>query len=319
MKMLRDFIAGQDRQDYLVPIDRISLSEEGVLQAGRFEGRITESALRGLLKIEGVPADFVLKDCPGDLLALIVRRMARERKVEVRIQAVNGTATAITPANRQILQNAMLIDCLGLEKPIKEAVLSTDYLRITGVQGIPREVLPGDPFEYGWEVTNKEDGWHSTEVLRLAVRQICSNGMVGFESRAVYQRRYNSKDSLFNSLQELKHIIDTIAVPDEIEPAVKWAADNKLGTLYTAVMNYLSQKLQGNATSSELLGINSETTWFELMNRITALARMYSLEVRRQYELEGGLLLRWFSRQGRGRAPWQKRYCHTCDHWSNGG
>jgi hypothetical protein len=51
---------------------------------------------------------------------------------------------------------------------------------------------------------------------------------------------------------------------------------------------------------------------------ITSSARLHSLDMRRGYEVEGGMLLNWFLRQGRGRPPWRRMSCEECEAWNAG-
>ena len=78
MEELRDTIAAQDRKVYEVPLRDISLSEDGVLHAGGFEGHMTKPAFWGLVSAEGGPADFVVNRYPEDLQVVTVERLARE-------------------------------------------------------------------------------------------------------------------------------------------------------------------------------------------------------------------------------------------------
>ena len=48
------------------------------------------------------------------------------------------------------------------------------------------------------------------------------------------------------------------------------------------------------------------------MARGVFLAESRPSETRRRYEVFGGILLDWFMRQGRGRAPWQRMPCEHC-------
>jgi hypothetical protein len=313
---LRDVIASQDKKIYEAPIKEVSLSEDGVLRAGRFEGRLAKPAFCGLLHTEGVPQDFAFNRCPVDLLVTIVRRLACEQNTSIVIQTINGVATGIMPADRQPIQHDMLIDRLGVDRPIKEATLSADCLRITAAPHGYKELLPNDTYGFGWELITSENGWRSTEVWRWIVREICTNGAVGFDKAPIFKRTCNSHQPVLISLQGLLYVLENAMQPPELETAVKWAADRRIGAEHELVVDYLSRKLQADATRTELNGIGVSTTWYDLMNTVTSLARLHTVEVRRRYEAEGGALLNWFSRQGRSRPPWRKLSCEECEVWN---
>ena len=318
MEDLRDMIASEKRQLFEVLNCEMALNQDGRLRAGRFEGPITRSALFGMLNTLGIPVNFVIDVCPIDLVVTIVGRLAREKKIQVVVQAVDGVATAVMPAHRQPINQDVLIDRLGVKRPIQEAILAGQFLRLTFADTAPKELLPNDNFSAGWELTNGEDGWHSTEVWQFVLRQICSNGMVGFDKTAVFRRKHNSREPVLKSLEGLVHIIESTVRPLELEPAIKWAAGKRLGTEHKVVVDYLSQRLEGDATKLALDKITADESWYDLLNAVTSLARFHRLEIRRRHEIEGGVLLNWFLQQGRGQPPWRRVSCDTCEYWPNG-
>ena len=315
LEELRETIAKQDRQLYQIPIHEVSLDENGILSAGRFKGKLTKPALLGLFKTEGIPVDFALDHCPTDLLVDIVKRLAREQDKGVTIQAVNGVATGVMPEDRKPIRHDILLDRLGTDCRIREATLTADCLRIMAITIGAKEFLPSDTFEFGWEIITSENGWRPTDAWRWAVREVCANGMVGFDKTPLFRRAYNSRQPVLVSLQGLLHALeDETRLPD-LEPAITWAADRRIGQENRLVTSYLSQRLGGDATRLELGGVTANTSWYELMNAVTSLARLHSAELRRRYEVEGGMLLDWFSRQGRGKPPWRRVSCDECEAW----
>ncbi|MFC1604024.1 hypothetical protein ACFL5F_03260 [Planctomycetota bacterium] len=316
LKKLRDVIANQDRRDYELPIQRVSLREDGTLQAGKFKGPLIRSALCGLLKNLRIPLDFALYRCPQDLLLEIVRRMAKVQDTVLRINTIDGVVTGIMPADRQPIRHDILVDCLGVERPVKEATLGIDCLRITAITTKSRELLPDDTFACGWELMNRESGWQSTEMWRWVVREKCSNGIVGLERNPIFRRPYNSREPTLKALKKLVDSIQEAMSLPELEPAIRWAADKRIGKEYEFVVNYLVRKLEGDATKQALDKVTAETSWYELMNIVTYLAKLHRIDMRRRYEAEGGILLNWFSIQGRGRPPWRQVYCEECKVWS---
>lgn len=314
---LRDVIAGQDRRDYEMPVCSISLDQDGIVHAGRFEGPLIKPALYGLLNTLGIPADFALNHCPEDLLVAIVQRIARDLNTMLRIQSTNGVVTGIMPAERQPIRHDVLIDWLGVKRPVKEATLGAGCLRITAVSTESEELLPNDTFAFGWELKSSENGWQSTEVWRWVLREVCTNGMVGFERDPIFRRKCQSREPVFKSLEEIAHVVQEASVPAGFfESAIKWAVERHVGKEHKLVFNYLAQRLEGDATKLALGEITADTSWYELMNTVTSLAKLHRIEMRRRYEAEGGMLLNWFSRQGQGRPPWRKVSCEECEAWN---
>jgi hypothetical protein len=310
LEELRGTIVSQDREVYEARMDRVSLTETGTLRAGRFEGGLTRTALRGVLRTEGIPEDFAMR-CPPDLLGKMVERLAPNKSVMV--HTVGGVATAVVPSDHQIMQYEMLIDRLGVGRPIREAILGPDYLRVVAANGEPKELLPSDPFSFGWELMASEDGWRPTELWRWAVREICTNGAVGFDKSTVFRVACNSRRPILKSLEDLVCAIDRCLEPPQLKTAMRWAADRAMGSQYENAVAYLSRRLGGESARLELADVTADTLWYEVLNRITSLAQLHSVEMRRRYELEGGILLNWFSRQGRGRPPWRRVSCEECE------
>lgn len=313
LKDLRDAIANQDRKVYEVPIRAVSLSEEGIVRAGRFEGRLTKPALFGLLNSEGIPLDFGIHRCPMDFLPTMVERLAREINTRVFIQTINGVAAGIMPADRQPIRHDVLLDRLALNRPIREAVLSADCLRITAADSESQEWLPHDRFGSGWELMTSETGWQPIQVWRWVVREICTNGLVGFDKAAVFKRWHNSREPVLVSMERLMHAIEH-AAPANAQTGIRWSAEKLIGNEHEFVVSYLSRRL-GDAIKQELGQVNRDSSWFDLMNVLTSSARLHQLGVRRRYEIEGGMLLKWFSQRGRTRPPWRQLACEGCEAW----
>ena len=306
---LRTAIAAQHRQDYVAPSSEITLDEDGIVHAGRFAGPLARPALEGLCKTLAIPVEFACGVCPADLLAALVRRLATAQDISLRVQTTDGTATGILPADRQVIRHDMLLDCLGADEPIQYAALSVDVLRISTIQ---RQAERGDAFGFGWDVLNNEDGWQGISAHRFLVRMICVNGMVGFDKTASFRRTWNRHQPIGKSLLQLVDIVRCETDIPELETAVKWASDTPVGSEQEPVLQYLARRLEGDVTMRALGEISQDTVWYNLLNHLTNQAKNHHLEMRRRYELEGGLLLRWFFNQGRGRPYWRKPGCATC-------
>jgi hypothetical protein len=318
MEALRDAIAAQDRKVYEAPLRDVSLSKEGVLHAGRFEGPLTKPAFHGLVRTEGAPPEFVVDRCPDDLQVTIVRSLAQGQNRSVRIQTVDGVATGVMPADWHPLRCDVLVDRLGVDRTIEEAVLSADCLRITALIDEPRELLPNDSFRSGWELITSENGWYSTRVVRRVVREVCTNGLMGIDETAVFERKYNSRESVLASLQRLVHALAQALQPLELESAVRWATQTVVGNERELVVGYLSRRLGGDVTKRELSVVTPDASWYELLNAVTAAAQLHNLDLRRRYEVAGGVLTNWFARQGRTRPPWRRASCEGCEDWNVG-
>jgi len=318
LEELRDAIASRNRSIHEVPIHKISLSENGILRAGGFEGHLTEPALYGLLNTEGVPPEFAVKRCPVDLLVTIVGRLAHEQNISIIIQSTNGSATGIIPAGQHPIPYNMIIDHLSIDRPIREATLGTDCLRITAATNNSKELLPDDRFSFGWELITSENGWRPTEVWQWVVREICTNGALGFDKAPLFKRAYNSSEPVLVSLQGLIYTLDNQIQPPLLEPAVRWAAQKEIGAEHALVIDYLARRLEGDATRMELNDIGAGSTWYDLVNTLTSLARLHTVEARRRYEAEGGVLFNWFMRQGRSRPSWRRMSCDECEFSSVG-
>jgi hypothetical protein len=309
---LRAATLSRRRQECETRLSKVAISASGILQAGGLEGLMTRYALTGLLHIEGIPQEFALEKCPPDLLPAIIQRLAQARDAYVRIHMVDGVVTAIMPVSLQSVRLEMIVDRISDGHKVQEATLDGGYLRLIGITDIPLEALPNDTFSSGWELTAYEDGWHPTQVSRFLVRQVCSNGMVGFDREPVYRRAHNSREPILVSLDRLVQAITDAACPPELKPAVQWAAEHQLGDEYESIINYLVRALDEDATRQALSDITPLASWYQLLNSVTALAKFHNLEMRRRHEVEGGKLLAWASRGGRGRRPWSKAICDGC-------
>jgi hypothetical protein len=318
MDDLREAIAAQKRKCIEVPTRKLSLTEAGVLQAGKREGPIALSGLLALFRTLNLPGEFAQTVCPDDLLITIVNRLAQCRNDLVLVRLVDGVVTGVMPATRQPIGHDTLIDWLGNTRPIREATLAGEQLRIIGIDISSRDLLPNDPFDFGWELVSGEGGWNGTILQRLTIRQICSNGMIGLGYVPIFKRTFNSHRPATQSLVDLQLAIDKLDEPRDFGPAVRWALEQRLGREFNVVTGYLSQQLEGRSTLAALGEISADSSWYDLLNSVTALAKLHLLAIRRRYEAAGGMLLNWFLGQGRSRPPWRRVSCTGCENWSIG-
>jgi len=313
---LKDHLAGRKKRNYEVPRSKLSLTEDGVLRCDRFEGQLAKSGFTGLLNTYGIPQKFAEEVCPPDLLSTIVQRLSDGNNEPARIQIIDNVVTAVMPSDRLPIGHEVLVNWLDVIGPIKEAVISRSCLRITSLTKECKELLPGDAFGFGWEIVNGEDGWRPTEAQRYVLRLVCTNGQIGFDKTASFRRSPQSREVIAESLEKLGNILTNMPEVEGLEKAVKWAAQQRIGNEREAVIKYLAQRLNGNATRLALEeSITTDTSWYDLLNNITSSARLHQLDMRRRYEFEGGTLLNWFNSQGRRRAPWRRMSCETCDYW----
>ena len=175
------------------------------------------------------------------------------------------------------------------------------------------EPLPGDAFGQGCELVNCESGLAGTQAWRYLVRLICANGMVGFDRAAVFTRGPSSRQPALSSLMSLSRALTEPHEAPQLQSGLIWAADTPIGKHWGRLMNYLPTRLEGVATRIALRDITPSSSWDELLNQVTALGRARPLEIRRRYEMLGGLLLRWCLARGRGQPPWQKLRCEECE------
>lgn len=315
IRELQDCIFDRTRRDYVVSSQKVHLDEDGIFHAGEFEGRLTKPALSGLFNTLEIPENYGWEICTPDLLVATVEKLAKKKDISVRVQVINGVANGIMPADRQTIKHEMLFDFLKVQQPIHQVTLRANILRITTVNPQAEAVLPGDSFGVGWELLNNEDGWHSITASRFLVRFICVNGMIGFDKTAFFCRTYNSREPIGKSMLKLIDILKGVTEMPEIEAAVKWAADTSLGNQKEAVLDYMGRRLEGEVTKRALQDITNDSTWYDFMNRLTSLAKLHQLELRRKYEYAGGILLRWFMSQGHQRPIWKKSLCESCDTW----
>ena len=318
LKDLKRFLAKQDTRDHKVPICQISLNKAGRLRAGEVEGPLAETGLQGLFNILDVDWHFGMEVCPPDFLKNVIHRLVRDRKDFAHILIQEGIVTSIMPADRMPIRIDVLVDWLGINEPIEEAILGSNYLRITSLTKGYKELLPGDVFGFGWELQNNEGGWLPTQACRYVMVRKCKNGMVGFDKTAVFVRGSTSHKPILESLEGLTRVLQTGMDPPELESTIKWAHDTPLRHRHELVLNYLARRLEGDATKLALNDISPDTSWYQLLNKLTSLARVHQLSTRRSYEVAGGILLRWFLSQGRTRPPWEKMSCEECPAWSNG-
>ena len=307
---MMDYIESQSREDYEVIGRKIEVSEDGVLRAGSFEGPLARTAWAGLLEELSVPANFARKVCPPDLAAAVVNRLLRDYRKRLRVRTVNGVARGIMPLDRLPIKHLLLGDWLPHELGRYEATLGADALRITFTQK-DIEVLPDDVYGQGWEIINDENGLRGTEARRYVRRLVCSNGMIGMHRSSAFRRRTSSLKPVLEALSELR---DALQENDGRGPqrAARWASRNRVEDSREDAVEYLSGRLEGTVTRTLLQDVRSESTWYDLLNTITAQGRSRDLMTRRQYELLGGQLMRWFHSEGRGTPPWGDPRCADC-------
>lgn len=310
---LKDHLATREKRYYQVPLNELSLGKGGILRSDQFEAQLAESGFKGLLNILDIPWQFARKVCPPKLVRINIKRLSRDNPKPARIQIVDNVVSAVMPSDRRPIGHADLIDWVG-DQPIQQATINQSSLRITMLTQESEELLIGDVYGFGWELTNNEDGWRPIEAWRYVLRQICSNGLIGPDRTAYFQRSPRSHHSIAESLEKLSGILDNTAEVEALSRAVKWASEHQIGDKREDAVKYLAQRLGGTATRLALESIRSDTSWYDLLNNITSSARLHQFNMRRRYEFEGGLLLHWFRSQGRSRAPWRKVACEQCEY-----
>ncbi len=312
---LCDMVLSRDQRVYVVNSRNMEIKDDGILCASGFEGPIAESAFSGLLRTWSIPNEFARKVCPEELLKIMITQLGHRLNIDVRILTIDGVAHAIMPFNRLPIMHTDVIEYLGNSISQCDAVLAGNVLRITSVNSDFKDLLPGDAFGFGWELVCSQSGWNLTEASQFAIRMICSNGMLGFDRFASVKRNYNSSEPALETLEKLAQLLDSANTPDMFEEAVDWAAKTRIEKNYEPTLNYLSRRLEGDATKSALSQLTDSHSWYDLVNGVTALAKTHQLVMRRRYEIEGGLLMSWFARQGRTKAPWQTVSCEKCSVW----
>ena len=312
IEALQGFLLKQRCRDWDIPSQQLALDENGVLRAGRFEGPLSQEGLRSLLRVLTIPESFGMEVCPPDLLACNVTRLAKDKGGAVRVRCVDGIVTGVMPANRLPITHDLLVRSLDPHQPIHEATLSGASLRITATYGTSEEVLPGDNFVSGWDLVNGEDGWLPTEARAFILRVLCTNGMVQVDRTSLFFRNPSSPEPIFEALDALKNTLAAERQPSALTTAVRWATKRQLGGDRDPALKYLARRLGGEAILPALNDLTVESSFYDLLNRVTSLARTHRLETRRRYEAEGGALLGWFSGQGRRRAPWHISICQHC-------
>lgn len=310
---LKDHLASRQKKCYQIPVNKLSLGKGSILRSEKFEAQLAASGLNGLLEMLGIPWRFASKVCPPELVRINIKRLSRDNPKPARIHIVDNVVTAVMPSDRRPIDHADLIDWLG-DQPIQQATINQSSLRITMLTQESKELLVGDTYGFGWELTNNEDGWRSTEAWRYVLRQICSNGLIGPDRTAHFQRSPRSKDNIAESLEKLAVIIDNAAEIEDLTKAVKWASEHQIGDKREDAVKYLAQRLEGTATRLALEPVTSDASWYDLLNNITSSARLHQFDMRRRYEFEGGVLMHWFRSQGRNRVPWRKVTCEQCEY-----
>ncbi|MCX5638368.1 MAG: hypothetical protein NTX52_11860 [Planctomycetota bacterium] len=308
---LKAHLDAKERRYYQVSLNELLLGKDSILRSDRFEAKLTESGFQGLLGMLNIPWRFARKICPPELVRINIKRLSRDNPKPARIQIVDNIVTAVMPSDRRPIDHVELIDWLG-DQPIQQATINQSSLRITMLTQESEELLAGDVYGFGWEMVNREDGWRPTEAWRYVLREICSNGLIGPDRTAYFCRYPVGRESVAESLEKLYGILDNTAEVEVLATAVKWAVEQQIGSEREDAVKYLSQHLDGTATRLALESITSDASWYDLLNNITSSARLYQLDMRRRYELQGGRLLNWYRSQGRERAPWRRVSCERC-------
>ncbi len=308
---VREHLSKRNRFDLELPLKNVSIDDLGAFRAGKAEGRLTEPAMRGLARQLRIPEGFV-RDMPADLFTYTVGRLVRDRDDMVRIHTEDDLVTGIMPGNYLPVRHELVAQWLKGRRSGVHATLSPTYMRVTLPNQESAPVLPGDMYQSGSEIVNHENGLGALEVRQYVLRLVCLNGLVTPQTTASYSRQPHGDDPVSRALEEMARVVNEPQNPTELEKPVRWAADRAVGGDLAKVVRFLAARLEGETTRSALNEINEDSTWYALLNSVTAFARSRPAETRRRYEVIGGLLLGWFMREGRGHAPWRRRPCEHC-------
>ena len=145
-----------------------------------------------------------LKDYTHALPRFVVRPVSVNGQVIKRYKAVvnerTGNVVAIVSAKYQLIQHKTVFDELisvleskGFEnaRGYINCTETAAYMRVTLFD---REVLPEDTYSVGVVVTNSVDTTLAVWARLFAVRQVCSNGMVGTETVEISRTIHVSVD-----------------------------------------------------------------------------------------------------------------------------
>lgn len=278
------------------PLGGVSLTADGMVKVGQYASALSESGFGALVRALGISIDYAMDVCDTELLVLSVNRLAAGRRDKVKVHAVDGQVVNITGPKVNAVPNRLLVaNCRPHLEGATSIALAGPRLRITTTDKVPHEVLPGDIFEYGRELTNCAAGSAPLEVRSYAVRLVCRNGMVAHQDRGSYRRNPSRQLDLTKVMDDVREALAKSQPMGVLEQGLRLANDARVGDALPALQATLEKTFGAEGYQSRFSDLAEGTTWYEVHNIVTAAARMYTAAGRRSLEQMAGDMVEWFA------------------------
>lgn len=316
-------IASRGGPEAVLPLQQLSLGVDGCL---RFDSRIAQMTPAGfgsLLDTLRIPATYATEVCDEELLADSVNRLARRQDRKVKVHMAEGKVENITDAKVSAITNQLLVEfCRDELAASSDITLAGPKLRIIVTQRTSREILPGDTFASGWELTNCEAASAPLQVRVYTVRLLCTNGAISTRDQGGFRRAASQRGDVLPALTAVRSCLQSFHELDFLEAGIKRASETPVGTDLDPLQSRLRQVFGADGYEARFATLSSETTWFDVYNHLTAAARMYSYAGRRMLEELGGDLMNWFASgaqeqglQWRGLRHSRCSHCELRERW----
>jgi len=308
-------LAHMEVEDHVVPMAGITLEADGLLRLGSVRVALSEPGYHALLRRLRIPSEYATDVCDAELLADSVNRLARRDTAEARFHVVEGKIVNVTkPEYKAVANRPLVAYCASELAQAASVILTASRLSVTVTSKVPREVLPSDTFEYGWELTNCAAGSVPLEVRGYALRLICLNGMVARCERGGYRLMPSEHFDLPEVLHTVRGHLGSDPQMGLFDRGLRRASEMRVGEYLSELQATLRRALGADGYESRFRELAEETTWYEVHNTLTAAARMYTVAGRRMLETLAGDLVEWLAggQSGRSGRRWGLR-ASRCD------
>ncbi|MFW5895401.1 MAG: DUF932 domain-containing protein [archaeon] len=290
-----------EKVDKRIPVDRIRMDDDGLLNIDGRKHELTDHALTQLVSkvrsMAGLSASIMkvgyLKACPPHSRAYqindwIENYLKKEKNTpEWLIRFNNERVRGILSKNYSIFDNKELLNILREVKgdSIKFENIWVDQNQVH-LRSIKEDTKLGrnkDALMAGWHISNDEVGKRSIRVDFLIYQLICTNGLMGIkEHDALFKRRHYGVDEEkikhgFAAALDLNHDKALETIDLFMETKNKEIDSDDLELIFSAVRNshpIISKEITERAKNEvDNYLINNKLTKFTLISSLTTAAR----------------------------------------------
>jgi len=309
-----DYYNKRKVQNYSTPSQQLKLVDENNLSINGQKFPLTVTGMNSLLKETGIPESYAYNICDSKLLKFSVNNILSRSNKLLTMKLINGKFDLISKNINNMIDDKLIVEALSDTIDNIHLVEKSDgFLRVTFLKDFEVEIARGDIIQGGYEILNYENKANGLSFSIFLNRSICQNGQVS--SEPIENFSFSSKDNvgLSEIINRLREKISKYQNVLEYISAFKFILNKKVENHLPILEDYLKKFSGKDYYQDNFSDFSEETTWFEVINDITASAKINKMERKRDFEIMAGSLLETFFHGDKySKHLFRKKLCGTC-------